>query len=86
MPYGLTRFQSSKQSHFVTFSCRDRMPLLLDQRLRDLFVECLERIRLNYSFHVSGYVDSEPVKDSRGVTNKPDAARTSAALWPMWVM
>jgi REP element-mobilizing transposase RayT len=56
MPHGLTRYQSSKQSHFVTFSCYRRLPHLQDERLRDLFIECLERTRRNYLFRVYGYV------------------------------
>jgi putative transposase len=56
MPYGLKRYQQSKQSHFVTFSCYHRLPHLRDERLRDLFVECLERMRRNYRFRVYGYV------------------------------
>jgi len=56
MPYGLKRYQQSKQSHFVTFSCYHRLPHLRDERLRDLFVECLERTRRNYRFRVYGYV------------------------------
>jgi putative transposase len=56
MPYGLKRYQESKQSHFVTFSCYNRLPYLGDERLRDLFVACLERTRRKYGFKVYGYV------------------------------
>ncbi|MBZ5629991.1 MAG: transposase [Acidobacteriia bacterium] len=56
MPYGLKRYQLAKQSHFVTFSCYHRLPHLRDERLRDLFVECLERTRRKYRFRVYGYV------------------------------
>jgi putative transposase len=56
MPFGLKRYQQSKQSHFVTFSCYHRLPHLRDERLRDLFVECLERMRCNYRFRVYAYV------------------------------
>jgi len=56
MPYGLKRYQQSKQSHFVTFSCYHRLPHLRDERLRDMFVACLERMRRNYRFRVYGYV------------------------------
>ncbi|MGH9532192.1 MAG: REP-associated tyrosine transposase [Terriglobales bacterium] len=56
MPYGLKRYQQSKQSHFVTFSCYRRLPHLQEARLRDLFVECLERTRRSYRFRVYGYV------------------------------
>ncbi len=56
MPYGLKRYQQSKQSHFVTFSCYRRQPRLRDDRLCGLFVECLERARRKYRFRVYGYV------------------------------
>ena len=56
MPYGLKRYQQSKQTHFVTFSCYRRLPRLGNSRLRDIFVECLERTRRNYRFRVYGYV------------------------------
>ena len=56
MPHGLKRYQQSKQSHFVTFSCYRRQPQLRDERLCDLFVECLERMRRKYRFRVYGYV------------------------------
>ena len=56
MPYGLKRYQQSKQSHFVTFSCYHRLPHFGDERLRDLFVQCLERMRRKYRFRVYGYV------------------------------
>ena len=56
MPYGLKRYQQSKTSHFVTFSCYQRLPHLRDELLRDLFVQSLERTRQKYSFRVYGYV------------------------------
>jgi putative transposase len=56
MPYGLRRYQQSKQSHFVTFSCYRRLPRLLDDRVRDMFVESLERMRRSYGLRVYGYV------------------------------
>ncbi len=56
MPHGLKRYQQSKQSHFLTFSCYRRLPLLCDERLRNLFLHSLERMRRKYRFHVYGYV------------------------------
>ena len=56
MPYGLKRYQQSRQCHFVTFSCYRRLPHLRDGRLCDLFVRCLERTRSKYRFRVYGYV------------------------------
>ena len=40
----------------MTFSCYRRQPQLRDDRLYDLFVECLERTRRKYRFRVYGYV------------------------------
>lgn len=56
MPLGLKRFQSSKQSHFITFSCYDRLPRFENERLRSMFIESLERTRERYRFRVFGYV------------------------------
>ena len=56
MPWGLKRYQQSRQLHFVTFSCYRREPLLESPRSRDLFEGALERIRRGYGFYVSGYV------------------------------
>src|SRR6266496_1474758 len=56
MPYGLKRYQQSKQTHFVTFSCYKRMPRLRDEPIRDRFVDSLERTRRSYGFRVYGYV------------------------------
>jgi putative transposase len=55
MPAGLVRFQASRQSHFVTFSCYHRLPKL-QPRLRDLFLVCLEQTRGRYALRVYGYV------------------------------
>ena len=56
MPDGLKRYQHSKQTHFLTFSCCQRLPHLREIWSRDLFVECLERTRRSYRFRVYGYV------------------------------
>ena len=56
MPLGLHRSQQSRQSHFVTFSCYRRLPNLGEARIRDLFLESLERTRRSYRFRVYGYV------------------------------
>jgi len=56
MPYGLKRYQQSKQCHFVTFSRYRRQPRLRDGRLCDLLLKCLERVRRKYRFRAYGYV------------------------------
>jgi len=56
MPSGLRRFQESKQTHFVTFSCYRRLPLLRITATRNIFLDCLERTRRLYQLRVYGYV------------------------------
>jgi putative transposase len=51
-----TRFQATKSSHFVTFSCTHRYPLLKTPDVRTVFEEELERSRRRYRFFVFGYV------------------------------
>jgi len=56
MPWGLTRFHQSGQSHFVTFCCYHRRRLLdTDERCR-IFESALERVRRSYRLYVYGYV------------------------------
>src|ERR1039457_1915967 len=56
MPYGLVRFQESRQSHFVTFSCYDRRPYFATPDIHDLFVHCLEDMRRHFEMCIYGYV------------------------------
>ena len=56
MPWGLKRYQQSRQLHFVTFSCYRREPLLDSAGSKDLFERALERARRGYRFYVAGYV------------------------------
>ena len=56
MPWGLKRYQQTRQLHFVTFSCYHRQPLLGDPQARDLFVQTLETVRRWYGFWLVGYV------------------------------
>ena len=56
MPRGLRRFQESGHSHFVTFSCRHRQPYFSTAELFDLFVQCLEDMRVRFGVRVYGYV------------------------------
>jgi len=56
MPWGLKRFQQSRQLHFVTFSCYRRRPLLNSPARRELFARALEDTRRSYRFFVTGYV------------------------------
>ena len=55
MPWGLKRYQQTRQLHFVTFSCYHRKPLLAEPQARDLFVQTLETVRRWYGFWLIGY-------------------------------
>ena len=56
MPWGLTRFQHTGQSHFITFCCYHRRRLFITQESRDVFESALERVRRNHRLNVYGYV------------------------------
>ena len=73
MPWGLTRFHHSGQSHFVTFCCYHRHRLFTTDVSRRTFESALERVRRSFRLHVYGYVVmpehvhlllSEPEKDT----------------------
>jgi putative transposase len=55
MPWGLTRFQHSGQSHFVTFCCYHRRRLLTTEASRRIFESALERVRSSFRLQVYGY-------------------------------
>jgi putative transposase len=55
MPWGLTRFQHSGQSHFVTFCCYHRRRLLTTDESRRIFESALERVRCRFRLQVYGY-------------------------------
>jgi putative transposase len=56
MPWSLKRFQNTGQTHFVTFSCYRRRPMLTANRTRRLFEYALERVRNVYQLRVYAYV------------------------------
>jgi REP-associated tyrosine transposase len=56
MPWGLTRFHQSSQSHFVTFCCYHRRRLLTTDASRRIFESALERVRRSFRLQVYGYV------------------------------
>jgi putative transposase len=56
MPWGLTRFQQSGQSHFVTFCCYHRRPLFTTDVSCRIFESALERVRHTFGLQVYGYV------------------------------
>ena len=56
MPWGLKRYQQTRQLHFVTFSCYHRQALLSDPQAPDTFVQILETVRRWYGCWLLGYV------------------------------
>jgi REP-associated tyrosine transposase len=56
MPWGLTRFHHSGQSHFVTFCCYHRRQLFTTDASRRIFESALERVRRSFRLQVYGYV------------------------------
>jgi putative transposase len=56
MPWGLSRFHHSGQSHFVTFCCYHRRRLLTTDEGRQIFESALERVRSSFRLQVYGYV------------------------------
>ncbi len=80
MPLGLKRYQQSRQSHFITFSCYQRIPHLKQTRLRDLFVTCFEQTRRRYGFRVYGYVVMpENVHSAQSLVSGHDFSRAAQA-------
>jgi putative transposase len=56
MPDGLKRLDHSGQSHFVTFSCYHRLPLLAQMQMQNAFLLALEQTRRRFEMRVYGYV------------------------------
>ena len=56
MPWGLKRFQQSRQLHFLTCSCYRRQAKFRGPRERSIFELALERVREQYGLCVYGYV------------------------------
>ncbi len=56
VPHGLHRFQPSRQTHFVTFTCYHLRPGFDTSAPRDLFVEVLESTRRRFALRVYRFV------------------------------
>jgi putative transposase len=56
VPWGLKRFQQSRQLHFLTFSCYHRQPKFGTATSRATFESALEQVRQKYDLCVYGYV------------------------------
>ena len=56
MPTGLKRYQQGGDTHFVTFSCDRRAPLLAEPGAYEFFEQVLERTRKRHGLQIFGYV------------------------------
>jgi putative transposase len=56
VPWGLKRYQQTRELHFVTFSCYRRSALLENAAVKLAFERALEMARRRYGFFVIGYV------------------------------
>ena len=56
MTRGLERWHESGLTHFLTFSCYQRRPYLLDKQCCDAVLAALEAARLRFGMRVYGYV------------------------------
>lgn len=56
MPDGLKRLHHSGQSHFLTFSCYHRHPLLAQMQMQETFLLALEQTRRRFQMRIYGYV------------------------------
>jgi putative transposase len=56
VPWGLKRFQETRDSHFITFSCYRRRPNLGTVEARCTFQLALERVREQHKMRVCGCV------------------------------
>jgi putative transposase len=98
MPWGLKRYQETRQLHFLTFRCYHRQPKLRDAKSCTIFESALERARQQHGLQVYGYVlmpehvhmlVSEPERDvlARAMQSlKQSVSRTLAlrAAEPFW--
>jgi putative transposase len=56
MPWALSRYQQTRDLHFITFSCWRRQALLASVEAKRRFELALEQARRCYRFSVTGYV------------------------------
>ena len=94
MPWGLTRYQHTGQSHFVTFCCYHRRPLFTTDASRRIFENALERVRRSFCLRVYGYVvmpehihllvsepeRTSPLKPTPGLNGPPSLADALKSL------
>jgi len=56
MTRGLKRYQASGQTHYVTFSCYRRQPLLTNPSACRVYLEVLEVTRVRFKLRIYAYV------------------------------
>jgi len=56
VPWGLKRFQQTRQLHFLTFRCYHRQPKFGAPTSCATFESALEQVRQHYDLCVYGYV------------------------------
>ena len=78
MPWGLKRFQETRQNHFLTFSCYRRQPKLATAQAGEIFVCALERVRQAYGLSVYGYVVMP--EHVHLLVNEPERSNLAQAL------
>lgn len=96
MPPRLRRHQAAGHLHFLTFSCRERLPYLAPPASKALFESVLESRRQQYNFHVYGYVVmpehvhllvSEPPGEllSKAIASLKREVSRQSAQTPFWL-
>jgi putative transposase len=94
MPWGLTRYHHTGQSHFVTSSCYHRHSLFTSDATRRVFESALERVRRSFRLRIYGYVvmpdhihllvsepeRTAPLKPTSGLNGPPDLADALKSL------
>ena len=55
MPSRLKRYQTEGHHHFLTFSCYRRLPYLVDDHSRSVFLGILKAVRRRHQFFLFGY-------------------------------
>ena len=87
MPWGLTRFHHSGQSHFVTFCCYHRRRSFTTDASCRVFESALERVRHSYRLQVYGYVVMPEhvhllLSEPSGVPLNPESGTDGGPLKP----
>ena len=78
MPWGLKRFQQSRDVHFITFSCYRRQPKLSNPGAPSIFLSALERVRKSRRLCVYGYVVMP--EHVHLLVNEPEVGTLAGAL------